>query len=190
MPIEEGAQYKLGTITVRGAMEDQSKHILRVAKVPPMPVVDFDQLRSAAIRVKDDLRHEGYLDGDVSVDRDINDEKKTVDVFFVAQPGPQYMFGKLEVKGLGLDGVAAVNKAWVLKTGEPYAAEYPDYFLKRVKDEGWFDNLGETRAEPEINTETHTVNVTLNFRYEPQQKKKVPQPGEEVPGQIPGQPPY
>jgi outer membrane protein insertion porin family len=190
VPIEEGPQYKLGTITVRGAMEDQSKHILRVAKVPAMPVVDFDQLRTAAIRVKDDLRHEGYLDGDVSVDRDINDEKKTVDVFFMPTPGPQYTFGKLEVKGLGLDGVAAVTKAWVLKPGEPYAAEYPEYFLKRVKEEGWFDNLGETRAEPEINTDTHTVNVVLNFRYEPGQKKKVPAPGEVVPGQIPGQPPY
>jgi outer membrane protein insertion porin family len=186
--IDEGPQYKLGTITVRGAIEDQSKHILRVAKVPKMAVVDFDQLRSAAIRVKDDLRHEGYLDADVSVDRDINDETKTVDVFFVPQRGVQYTFGKLEVKGLGLDGVAAVMKAWVVKTGEPFPAEYPDYFLKRVKEEGWFDNLGETRAEPEIDAENHTVNVTLNFRYEPGQKKKAPAPGEVVPGQGPGQP--
>jgi outer membrane protein insertion porin family len=188
--IEEGPQYKLGTITVRGAVEDESKHILRVAKVPKMAVVDFDQLRSAAIRVKDDLRHEGYLDADVTVDRDINDEAKTVEVFFVPQRGPQYTFGKLEVKGLGLDGVAAVTKAWVVKTGEPFPVEYPEYFLKRVKEEGWFDNLGETRAEPEINAETHTVDVTLNFRYEPGQKKRIPRPGE-GPGQ-PGQqgPPY
>ena len=119
------------------------------------------------------------------MDRDINDEKKTVDVFFVPIPGTQYTFGKLEVKGLGLDGVAAVNKAWVVKTGEPFPAEYPDYFLKRVKEEGWFDNLGETRAEPEINSETHTVNVLLNFRYEPGQKKKAPEPGQQP---APGQP--
>src|SRR5439155_14951856 len=103
-----------------------SKHILRVAKHPPVPVVDFDQIRAAALRVKEDLRHQGYLDADVTVDRDINDEKKTVDVFFVPIPGAQYTFGKLEVKGLGLDGVAAVNKAWVVKTGEPFPAEYPD----------------------------------------------------------------
>ena len=181
--IDEGLQFKLGTITVRGAMEDQSKHILRVAKVPVMPVVDFDKLRTAAIRVKDDLRHEGYLDADVSVDRDINDETKTVDVFFIPLPGTQYTFGKLEVKGLGLDGVAAVNKAWVVKTGEPFPAEYPEYFLKRVKEDGWFDNLGETRAEPEINADTHTVNVMLNFRFEPGQKKRIPRPGEGPPGQ-------
>ncbi len=179
VPLEEGPQYKLGTVTVRGAMEDNSKHILRVAKVPKIAVADFDQLRQAAIRVKDDLRHEGYLDGDVTVDRDINDETKTVDAFFVAVPGVQYMFGKLEVKGLGLDGIAAVAKAWALKTGEPFAAEYPDYFLKRVKEEGWFDNLGETRAEPEINSEAHVVNVTIYFRYNPDAKRKrVPQPGD------------
>ncbi|MES1262643.1 MAG: POTRA domain-containing protein [Acidobacteriota bacterium] len=186
VPIEEGPQYKLGAITVRGSMEDQSKHILRVAKVPKMAVADFDQLRQAAIRVKDDLRHEGYLDADVSVDRDINDETKTVDAFFVPQPGTQYTFGKLDVKGLGLDGVAAVTKAWVVKTGDPYPAEYPDYFLKQVAEQGWFDNLGETRSEPEINAETHVVNVTLYFRYNPDaKKKKIPQPGEAPPGQQP-----
>jgi outer membrane protein insertion porin family len=194
VPLEEGPQYKLGTITVRGAMEDNSKHILRVAKVPKMAVADFDQLRQAAIRVKDDLRHEGYLDADVTVDRDINDETKTVDAFFVPIPGAQYQFGKLEVKGLGLDGIAAVNKAWALKTGDPFAAEYPDYFLRRVKEEGWFDNLGETRAEPEIGTETHLVNVTIYFRYNPDAKRRrPPQPGDPnagppVPGQPPGQP--
>ncbi len=185
--IDEGPQYKMGEVSVRGAMADNSKHLLRVAKVPKMAIANFDELRQAAIRIKDDMRHEGYLDADVTVDRDINDETKTVDAFFIPAPGAQYTFGKLEVMGLGLDGVAAVEKAWVVKPGDPYPAEYPDYFLKQVKEQGWFDNLGETRAEPEINAEKHTVNVTLYFRYNPDMKRKKPlQPGE-LPGG-PGQP--
>jgi len=189
VPIEEGPQFKLGEVSVRGPMEENSKHLLRVAKVPKMAIADFDQLRQAALRIKEDLRHEGYLDGDVSVDRDINDETKTVDAFFVISPGTQYTFGKLDIKGLGLDGLAAVNKAWSIKTGEPFPGEYPDYFLRRVKEEGWFDNLGETRAEPEINSETHVVNVTLYFRYNPDNKRKrIPGPGE-PPGSQQGGPP-
>lgn len=177
--VEEGEQYKLGDVTVIGAMADQSKHILRVAKIPPMKVVDFDQIRSAIVRIKGALRHEGYLDVEVSLDREINDEKKIVNLVLVPQPGPQYTFGKLQVKGLGLDSVAAVEKAWVLKKGDPYPGEYPSYFLSRVKEDGWFDNLGETRAEPEINPETHEVNVTLYFRYDPDAvRKKRPKPGD------------
>jgi outer membrane protein assembly factor BamA len=173
--LQEGERYKLGTVGVRGPMEDQSKHILRVAKIPPMAVVDFDQIRSATTRVIGSLKHEGYLDVVVSIDRDINDEKKTVDVYLVPNPGSQYMFGKLTVNGLGLDGVAAIQKMWGVKTGEPYPAEYPDYFLKKVKEDGIFDHLGDSRAEPEINAETHVVNVTLTFGFSSDTPKKAPQ---------------
>jgi outer membrane protein insertion porin family len=165
--INEGEQYSLGDVSVIGPMADESKHILRVAKIPPMKTVDFDQIRTAVVRVKEALRHEGYLDVEVSVDREINEEKKSVNVVLVPQPGPKYTFGKLEIKGLGLDAVAVVEKAWVLRKGDPYPGEYPTYFLRRVKEDGWFDNLGETRAEPDINPETHEVNVTLYFRYNP-----------------------
>ena len=197
VPITEGPVYKLGAVTVRGEMQDGEKHILRVAKLPetmkPGATLDFDEIRSAAVRIKDSLRHEGHLDADVTTGREINDEKLTVDVWFVPQQGPQYTFGKLEVKGLGLDGEAAMKKAWGLPTGEPYAAEYPDFFLRRVKEEGYFDNLGETRAEPEINAETKVVDVTLYFRHDPNavnSKRKGPEdaigPGSQ--GPIPGQP--
>jgi outer membrane protein insertion porin family len=173
--LDEGPQYKLGTVGVRGPMEDQSKHILRVAKMTQMAIADFDKIRDAETRVIDSLKHEGYLDAQVSVDKELNDEKKMVDVYFVPNPGPQYMFGNLEIQGLGLDGVSAVRKMWGVPSGQPYPAEYPDYFAKQVKNEGLFDNLGDVRAEPDINADTHVVNVTLTFKYGITPTKK-PQP--------------
>jgi outer membrane protein assembly factor BamA len=175
--IVEGTQFKMGAMGVKGTMADESKHILRVAKVPQMGIVDFEQLSKAAARVRDSLRHEGYLDAEVATDRDINDEKKTVDVYLIPQQGPQYTFGKLEIKGLGLDGVAAIQKMWTVKTGDPFPGEYPDYFLKAVKEQGLFDNLGDSKAEQDIGAETRVVNVTLNFRYEPQRQQKKRQDG-------------
>jgi len=180
--LDEGPQYKLGQVGVRGPMGsqgevDQTKHILKVARIPPMPVADFDQIRTATGRVRDSLKHEGYLDVEVSTEREVHDDKKAVDVYIVPNPGPQYMFGKLEVKGLGLDGVDAIRKMWGVKTGEPFPAEYPDYFVKKVKEEGLFDNLGEIRAEPDVNTEKHLVNVTLDFKYSTDSPKKKQQPG-------------
>jgi outer membrane protein insertion porin family len=178
--ITEGPQYKLGAVGVRGPMEDQSKHILRVAKVPSMGIVNFDELRNADLRVKQALRQEGYLDAEVSTDREINDEKMTVDVYLVPHPGPQYSFGKLELKGLGLDAEAAVKGMWTVKTGDPYPGDYPDYFAKRVKEDGYFDNLGDARAEPHINADTHVVDVTLTFVYAPGDRPKKPaEPGQD-----------
>jgi outer membrane protein assembly factor BamA len=175
--LEEGAQYKLGEVGVRGPMEDQKRHILLTAKMSQMAIADFDKIHEAEGRIATSLKHEGYLDVQVSVDKELNDEKKVVNVYFVPNPGPQYMFGKLDVQGLGLDGVAAVKKMWGVPSGEPFPAEYPAYFAKQVKSEGVFDNLGEVRAEPEINVETHVVNVTVTFKYERVAPKKPGWPG-------------
>jgi outer membrane protein insertion porin family len=180
--LEEGPQFKMGTVGVRGPMEDQSRHILLTAKMSQMTIADFDKVREAETRIATSLKHEGYLDVQVNVDKEINDEKKTVNVYFVPTPGPQYMFGKLDVEGLGLDGVAAVKKMWGVPSGEPFPAEYPEYFAKQVKAEGLFDNLGDVKAEPDINAETHTVNVTVTFKYERKAPKKPGPPG--VPGSI------
>ncbi len=57
----------------------------------------------------------------------------------------------------------AIRKAWDLKTGSPFQPEYPDSFLKDIRDEGIFDNLGKTRAETQINEASKTVDVTLYF---------------------------
>jgi outer membrane translocation and assembly module TamA len=78
-------------------------------------------------------------------------------------PGPVYTFGKLTVDGLGLDGEAAIRKMWTVKAGDPYPANYPNYFVESVKKDGLFDNLGDIRATPSIDRDTHVVDVTLNF---------------------------
>jgi outer membrane protein insertion porin family len=163
--VEDGPQYELGEVGVHGPMENASKRILRMANVPKMTVADFDQMDDAAKRIREGMKKDGYLDADVTVDKDINDESKKVDAYFVVAPGPQYTFGRLDVKGLGLDGEAAVRKAWGVKTGEAYPGDYPDYFLSQMKD--YFDNLGAAKAFPDIHHDTNVVDVTLDFKYAP-----------------------
>jgi hypothetical protein len=45
-------------------------------------------------------------------------------------------------------------------------------FLKDVRDQELFDNLGKTRSETKIDEKTHTVDVKLYFTGEPPERKK------------------
>jgi hypothetical protein len=56
-----------------------------------------------------------------------------------------------------------------MKPGKPFNPDYPDMFLKTVKEEGLFDNLGKTKADVKINEQDHTADVTLTFGGGPQQ---------------------
>jgi len=67
---------------------------------------------------------------------------------------------KLTIVGLDLDGEAEIDRIWTMKPGNPFN---PDLFLKRVQQEGVFENLGKTKAEFKINEQDHTADVTLTF---------------------------
>jgi outer membrane protein assembly factor BamA len=180
--VEEGEQYKLSGVTVRGGVPGEREHLLRLAKLPKiteqLAIADFDQIRDGAARVREGMHHDGYMDADVSVDKKIYDADKTVEAYLVVEPGPLYTFRNLTVNGLGLDGEAAIRKMWSVKPGDPYPQEYPNYFVAEVKKEALFDNLGDIKANPDINRKTHLVDVTLDFKTGPQAPKAPRRPGQ------------
>jgi outer membrane translocation and assembly module TamA len=97
------------------------------------------------------------------VERAIHDKDQTVDLTIQIDEGPQFSFGKLAIEGLDLNGEAAIKKLWGLQAGKPFDADYPDYFLNRVREEGIFDNLRKTKAVTKIDEQNHLVDVTLQF---------------------------
>jgi len=165
--VDEGVEYKLTRVAVADRSPEESARILRTAKLPQMTVANFDEIKQAAVRVQDSMRHSGYLDAEVTTDKDLDDEKKTVEFYLVVGAGQLYSFGTLTVNGLGLDGEAAIRKLWSVKPGDAFPEGYPDYFLRKVKEDGFFDNLGAMKATPAINADTHVVDVALDFKSAP-----------------------
>ena len=165
--VTDGPRFKLGAVTVRGAMAGDARRIIRMANLPQMDFMNFDAFTGSAPHIKEILRSEGYLDASVTANRAIDDASLTVDAWFDVNPGEVYTFGKLDVIGLGLDGEAAIRKLWSVKPGDPFPGGYPDHFAQTVKTEGYFDNLGSAGATPAVNRRTHVVDVTLLFTTAP-----------------------
>src|SRR5205085_10571394 len=111
-------------------------------------------------RVRRAVRREGYMEVRVTADRKMDDEKKTVAVTVHVRPGPQFTMGKLNLTGLDLNSEPEVRRIWILKEGKPFNPDYPDLFLRRIREQGLFDNLGQTKAEYQLNQKTHTADVT------------------------------
>ena len=78
--------------------------------------------------------------------------------------GPQFNFGHLTIEGLDLNAEAAMKKLWGLKEGKPFDTDYPDFFLGRVREDGYFENLHNTKAVVKVDEPTRVVDVTLQFK--------------------------
>jgi outer membrane protein insertion porin family len=170
--VDEGPVYKLAKVTLTGA---DSSLLKSAAKIETGDTADFDLVKEGLARVKQELKKEGYLRADGDFERVVDDKALSVDVVLKMEKGPLYTFGKLTIQGLDLNGEPAVRKMWGVQQGKPFNALYPDYFLKRVRDEGMFDGLGETKSKTDIDETTHIANVTLIFgAVKPADKRKRP----------------
>ena len=162
--VDEGVTYNLGSVRIEGAAGLKPEDLLKTGKFQTGDLANFDDVGKGVDRMKKMMKHQGYLRNDVEIVRKIDDDKKTVDLVLRVKEGPQFLFGTLNIDGLDLNGEAAIKKMWTLKEGKPYNPDYADYFLGRVREEGVFDNLGETRSEAKINEQAHTVDVTVYFK--------------------------
>jgi outer membrane translocation and assembly module TamA len=104
----------------------------------------------------------------------LDEKKNEVWLTLAYDLGPQYRFLKLNVKGLDLEGEPAIRKIYKPKPGDPFDPDYPEAFLRQVRDARMFDFLGKTRADVKLDDEKHTAEVTLDFKGEeiPDKKKR------------------
>ena len=171
--VEEGEVYTLSAVTVAKPTPVPEAELLHEANVKTGDAANFDLISAGIDRVKTAVIRAGYLDANVSMDREFDDAKRTVTITFHVDAGPQYSMGKLMIKGLDLNGEAEIKRIWKLKPGDAFNPEYPDRFLQTVREQAVFDHLGKTRSETKIEPKTHAVDVTLTFTGDDDALKKL-----------------
>lgn len=163
--IDEGPEFKLGQIRYVAPQigNGQARDLDKLAGLRGGDLADFDQVKKAQDRIVEKFRSTGYLRASVKRDRTVHDEERTVDLLLTVESGPQFMFGKLTIEGLDLIGEPAIRKMWGDREGKPFDPNFPDAFLKDVRDDGIFDNLGKTSSSTKVNEDAKIVDVTLTF---------------------------
>jgi outer membrane protein insertion porin family len=169
--VVEGDSYKLGDVAITGTRAPQDP-LRKAAGFKPDDVANFEEINSGIERIHQVLRRNGLMRVTSQVERKIDETKKSVDVEIKVNEGPQYTFGKLEIKGLDIHGEAAVKKLWAMKEGKPFDAGYPAFFLDRIREDAVFDNLGKTKVDLKTDDASRTVDVTLTFSAPPLPEKK------------------
>jgi outer membrane protein assembly factor BamA len=161
--VQEGESYNFGNVKVVGVPADAADRVRDIGKWRAGDIAKLEEVRVGATRIVNRLRSDGYLNAAAKTDRTIHENNHTVDAVITVTPGPQYRFGRLTIEGLDLITEPQIRKVWIMNPGAPFRPEYPDQFLKDLREQGVFENLGETRAEKNVNEKTKTVDVKLFF---------------------------
>ena len=161
--LDEGPEFKLGEVKFAGNYAAKSNELLKMGKFKTGEVANLDEVAQSLEVIKKRIQRQGYMRAQTAIEKTLHEKTRTVDITIRIDEGPQFNFGKLTVEGLDLHGEAAIKKLWGLKEGKPFDADYPDYFLNRIKEDGFFENLHKTKAIPKVDEVNHLVDVTLQF---------------------------
>src|SRR3954451_3732529 len=161
--IKDGPQFNIGAVRFRGngMVEEEIR-----SNIPfkPGQVFNGDQVETFRLDLIRRMKRRGLLDANITADTETDDSKRLVNVTYNVVPGSLYNFEKLDIRGLDATSEPAITKLWGEKPGRPFNPDYPEFFLKRVKEQGLFDNLADTKSDYTADQSTHNVTVHLYFK--------------------------
>ncbi|MEZ5352799.1 MAG: POTRA domain-containing protein [Bryobacteraceae bacterium] len=167
--IDEGPSFTIGRVLVTGTPANDD--IAGASGLKPGNVANFEEIREGQRRVHAAIKRGGFMKVSSKIEPKIDDKAKEADILYRVAMGPRYSFARMETRGLDLHGEHEVKRLWTMKPGEPFNAEYPGLFLTRLREDGIFDNLQNTKAVLDTNEDNLTVTVTLVFN---EKREKAP----------------
>lgn len=160
--VEEGEPFKLGEVAFRGGGLP-IEQLRKAGDFKTGETANFQAIEAGVERIRQALRRGGFMQVKASTARRTDDAAKIVNLTLEIEPGARFSFRRLIVEGLDIQTEPVVRKMWAIKEGDPFNPEYPPFFLNRMREDGIFEDLGDTKSTLRIDETVHAVDVTLAF---------------------------
>ena len=165
MPIEEGARYKLGSITFKN-----NKAITNTAALRSLfPIKDGDIFsREKVAKGLENLRkaygEAGYINFTSVPDTTFDDEKKIVNLIIDVDEGKQFYVRRIEFQGNTTTRDKVIRREVVLEEGQIYNSRLWEFSLLRLNQLGYFNQLkpdDPNTTDRHLDEKNGTVDLTL-----------------------------
>ena len=166
MPVEEGARYRLGTITFTG-----NTHIANVKALrSTFAIRDGDWFNATLIgKGLDNLKKAygqlGYINFGAIPKPVYDDQKKTVSLQIDIDEGKQFYVSRIEFEGNTITRDRVIRRELLLDEGQVYNSQLWEYSLLRLNQLEYFDPLKvDQDSEAHQNAEAGTVDLLLKVK--------------------------
>ena len=168
IPIEEGARYRLGSITFKNNKAITNKAALRSL----FPIKDGDIFsREKIAKGLENLRkaygEAGYINFTSVPDTTFDDEKKLVNLIIDVDEGKQFYVRRIEFQGNTTTRDKVIRREIALEEGQIYNSRYWELSLLRLNQLGYFEQLkpdDPNTTERHLDEKNGTVDLTLKVK--------------------------
>ena len=157
--IDEGPQYRLGKIDIRGDLLESKEFFLKRVSVKPGEIFNRSKLSDDLQKLTDLYKDRGYAYVNASPATPVDEKTLTVDVTFEIQKGELVYFDHINIRGNSKTRDKVIRRELRIIEGDSYSQSLLDYSKRRVNALGFFEKVdvstkrGSSDNEMDVNVE-------------------------------------
>jgi outer membrane protein insertion porin family len=168
--IEEGEQYRMGTLKIVSSDPDKALSL----KVEPLKalfplkegdILNVDKLRKALKNYTDAYGQYGFIDFTAEPDFDINDAEKKISLTLHFDEQKQYYVRRINFTGNTTTRDKVIRRELLIDEGQLFNKRYWDISILRLNQLNYFDKIeADKSVELQKNTKDGTVDINLKLK--------------------------
>ena len=163
--IDEGESYSFGKISV-GGTASMNKPLYDAAKIKPGDVANLPEVSFASERIAESMKSAGYLSAKVTGETERRPGEEARECCFHGQPGAAVQVRQAPPGGSGPARRVRGGTIVGAKDRRSVRPAYAEFFLRRITEDGLFDNLKKTAHRVELHEDSATADIVLIFNPE------------------------
>lgn len=163
LAIEEGQQYRIGSLDIKGELLDSREAYLKKVQAKPGDVFNRTVVAQDVQNIADQYKDKGYAYVNSTPETRVDEKKRTVDLTFDIQKGPLVSFERINIRGNTKTRDKVIRREMRVYEGEQYSQSELDRSKRRVNSLGFFDKVDLTTKRGSAD-DTMDVNVEVSER--------------------------
>lgn len=163
LAIEEGQQYRIGQLDVKGELIESRETYLKKLQAKPGDVFNRTQVAQDVQNIADLYKDKGYAYVNSTPETRVDDKSRIVDLTFDIQKGPLVNFERINIRGNTKTRDKVIRREMRIYEGEQYSQALIDKSKRRISSLGYFDKVDLTTKRGTAD-DTMDVNVEVGER--------------------------
>jgi outer membrane protein insertion porin family len=169
IPIDEGAQYRMGRLVIRSADPEKglSANLQYLQNMFPLKqgdIFDVSKIRTAMENYTKTYGSMGFIDFTATPSTDIHDENHTVDLTFDFDEQKQFFVRRIEFAGNLTTRDRVIRRELLVSEGEIFNNRAWELSLLRLNQLDYFAEIKPTNAELKRNIAQSSVDILLTVK--------------------------
>jgi len=164
LPVEEGAEYRLGRFVIRGNKLFKQEQLGRVLQLKEGDVFNLGKVRKSIENYQKLYGAYGYINFTASPDIVPDNKKKLINLALDFEEGKQFFVHRIEFSGNTKTRDKVMRRELLVDEGNVFNSELWEFSTLRVNQLGFFDQVKKEDYEIKQNAKEGTIDILLKVK--------------------------